>query len=165
MKIKDAILPLLTSDIPARTVDASMSVMEALPLLLDTTDRRLAVSSDGTLVGIVTEGSMLDALGRFIAPRDDSSVITIECTPDQYSASAIANAVEDAGAHLVDLISGPTDHDTLRVTLRVRTLRPEYVMQNLERHGYAVTEAGAHITPDNEVFAERVAALNALLNV
>ncbi|MDE6295962.1 MAG: CBS domain-containing protein, partial [Muribaculaceae bacterium] len=90
MKIKDAILPLLTSDTPTRTVDASLSVMEALPLLLDTAERRLAVTQDGDIVGIVTESSMLDALGRFIAARDDSSVLTIECPPDQYSASAIA---------------------------------------------------------------------------
>ncbi|MDE6296185.1 MAG: hypothetical protein K2M03_09005, partial [Muribaculaceae bacterium] len=77
----------------------------------------------------------------------------------------IDHAVEDAGAHLVDIISGPTDRDALRVTLRVRTLRPEHVMQNLERHGYPVIDAGTHIAPDSAVFAERLAALNAILNV
>lgn len=170
MTIKDAILPYMIDDKPERIVDASTPLIEALPILLDTPDHLIGVGEGEKLLGVVTQASMLQALGRLIVPRDDSSVITAVCPADQYAASTIAHAVEDTGAHLVDLFSGPDINndvypDNLRVTLRVRTLHPEHVIQSLERYGYQVVEAGQHASPDTEIFAERLAALNALLNV
>ncbi|MDE5772887.1 MAG: hypothetical protein K2H86_00335 [Muribaculaceae bacterium] len=170
MTIKDAILPYMIDGKPDRIVNATTPLIEALPLLLDTPDRIIGVGDGDKLLGVVTQSSMLQALGSLIVPRDDSSVITVTCPADRYAASTIAHAVEDAGAHLVDLFSGPdfTDGiypDNLRVTLRVRTLNPGHVMQSLERYGYQVVEAGQHTSPDAEIFAERLASLNALLNV
>lgn len=165
MTIKDAISATSTQGRPACTVSARTPLLEALPSLLDTPDRLLGVEEMGDIVGVVTEVSLLEALGRLIAPRDDSSVITVECPPADYSASMLAHAVEDAGAHLVDLISGPAPDGNIRVTLRVRTLAPDHIIQNLERYGYAVTDAGEHRSPDAEILSERIAGLQALLNV
>lgn len=176
MTIKDAISTRLTTDPPTRIINAAVPIIEALPMLLDTPDRQLGIEDHGTMLGVVTEASMLDTLGRLIVPRDDSSVITAECPADHYSASAIAHAVEDADSHLVDLLTGPAQYpdagmpadaynDRIRITLRVRTLQPEHVIQSLERYGYTVVDTGGRPSPEAELFAERLASLNTLLNV
>lgn len=165
MTIKDAISPRIADQSPSSTVSASTPLIEALPSLLDTPDRLLGVEEHGDLLGVVTEVSLLEALGRLIVPRDDSSVITVDCHPSDYSASTLAHAVEDADAHLVDLFSGPSADGDIRVTLRVRSLEPEHVMQSLERYGFRVVEAGEHHSPDSDVLSERIAGLQALLNV
>ncbi len=176
MTIKDAISPRLTTAAPTRVINAAVPLIEALPMLLDTPDRQLGIEDHGNMLGVVTEASMLETLGRLIVPRDDSSVITAECSADRYSASAIAHAVEDADSHLVDLLTGPaqyptdgvapvTYNDRIRITLRVRTLTPEHVIQSLERYGYNVVDTGGHNSLEADLFAERLASLNSLLNV
>lgn len=150
---------------PGCRTGADTPLLDALPLLLDSPDRRLGVEVGGDLAGVVTERSMLEALGRLIVPRDDSSVITVECPASDYSASALAMAVEDADVHLVDLISRPGEGDTLLVTLRVRTTEPENVISSLERHGYTVIYSGEHHAPVEAILSERIAALQAMLNI
>lgn len=166
MTARNAISTLSTGS-PAshRKVDSSTPLLEVLPLLLDTPGRELAVFSGEEYIGMITETSLLEALGSLIATRDDSSVLTMECDPRDYSASAIARAVEDVDAHLVDLLSRPSGDGLLSVTIRVRTLEPEHVARSLERYGYRVTEAGAHPSPAIDVLSERLAALQLYLNV
>lgn len=166
MTAKDAILNPSQADLePTRHVDSETPLMEVLPLLLDAPGHELAVYSREGYEGTVTESSLLEAFGNMIAPRDDSSVVTVECPAADYSASSISHAVEDGDAHLVDLLSRPGEDGSVRVTLRVRTLDPGNVCQNLERYGYHVVEAGGHASPDDEVLAERLAGLQALLDV
>ena len=109
---------------PLKSVDASMPLLEVLPHLLDAPGRLLGVCEDGVTLGVIDEVSLLEGLGRLIAPRDDSSVLVVESAPQDYSASLLARAVEDVDAHLVDLISHPADDGKLHVTLRVRTSDP-----------------------------------------
>ncbi|MDE6271827.1 MAG: hypothetical protein K2M31_02330 [Muribaculaceae bacterium] len=167
MRAKDIISPRATEVklLPMKTVDSDMPLLEVLPHLLDAPDRLLGVSHDGDALGVIDEVSLLEGLGRMIAERDDSSVITVECQPSQYSASALAHAVEDAGMHLVDLISHPSEGGMIRVTLRVRSLDPMAAVSSLERYGYRVVEAPA--TPDarDALLAERLASLRAILSV
>lgn len=177
MTAKDAISPyrLLDSAIvepgvmeslaPAREVEASLPLLEVLPLLLDAPGRRLRVTAAGSEIGVIDSRSMLEALGRMIAPRDDSSVIEVECAPGDYSASHFAMAVEDADAHLVDLFSAPASDGKIRVTLRVRHSDPTMAVHSLERYGFEVVNAWGAAGSDPEVSRERLSALQAYLNV
>ncbi len=98
-----------------------MPVVNVLPLLLDTPEGLLGVRSGNGFEGVIDRDSLLEGLGRMIAPRDDCSVITLECVPADYSASRIAHAVEeDSDAHLVDMWSTPSEDGKIQVTLRVR---------------------------------------------
>lgn len=149
-----------------RSVSCDMPVFDVLPRLLDSPERCLRVTDGGLTVGIVTQESMLEGLGRFIAARDDSSYVVVECSASDYSASLLAHAVEDAGAHLVDLLSSPAADGRLRVTLRVRHSDPSSVVRSLERYDYEVTEAwGNGRGRDMSVAAERLLSLQTLLNV
>ncbi|MBD5281014.1 MAG: hypothetical protein HDS35_11575 [Bacteroides sp.] len=152
---------------PVRCIEADMPLLEVLPRLLDTPRHEVGVSEDGVSLGVIDQTSLLEGLGRMIAPRDDCSVITIECSPEEYSASSLARAVEDSDTHLVDLLTAPDEEGRLKVTLRVRNSDPTSTVRSLERYDYHVVEAhGAGSTlRDAGVAAERIMALQMLLNV
>lgn len=70
----------------------------------------------------------------------DSSRLLISCPATDYSASRIAQAVEDADARLLNLnvtsIAAPAPH--IVVAIRVGHLNPERVARSIERYGYEV---------------------------
>lgn len=151
---------------PVKSVEADLPVTEVLPRLLDAPDRELEVHDGAVSLGIIDQTSMLEGLGRLIAARDDCSVITVECFPEDYSASQLAHAIEDSDAHLVDLLSRPTPDGRLRVTLRVRHSDPTSAVHNLERYDFHIVEAhGAETARSQEVAMDRLLSLRALLNV
>ena len=156
-----------TSCLPSEKVEWDMPLLDILPRLLDSKDREIAVEEDGEIIGIIDQTSLLDGFGRMIAARDDCSVITVECAPEDYSASIIAHAIEDSDAHLVDLFSAPGDNGHIIVTLRVRRSDPTAAVRSLERYGFLVLEA--HSAGDDiqrmEIATERLLSLQALMNV
>lgn len=152
---------------PVRMVEADMPLLEVLPRLLDTPRREVGVSDGNVSIGVIDQASMLEGIGRMIAARDDCSIITVECRPEEYSASLLAHAVEDSDAHLVDLITTPQEDGNVRVTLRVRHSDPSAAVRSLERYEFRVVEAHGNEddTRDAEIAAERLLALQTLLNV
>lgn len=148
-----------------RIIDGDMPLVDVLPRLLDSGSHSLAVADGDVTLGVITETSLLEGLGRMIAPRDDSSVITLECRPEDYSASMLAHAVENTDSHLVDLWSVPAADGMLRVTLRVRCSDPSAAVRSLERYDFRVVEASGSMVRDAEIASERLLALQTLLNV
>lgn len=148
-------------------IESTMPVLEVLHKLLDSKTRELTVTEEGEAVGIIDESSLLMGLSRMIAPRDDCSIITLECSPQDYSASVIAHAVEDTDAHLVDLLTVPAENGHIHVTLRVRNSDPSSTVRSLERYGFEVLEAnssGASVQ-SIEIATERLLSLQAIMNV
>lgn len=164
---KDIISPLRQLPPPGAlpSVSADMPLVDMLPRLLDAPGRELAVADGDTTLGVADQTSMLEGLGRMIAPRDDSSVVTVECAAGEYSASRLAHAVEDSDAHLVDLWTVPARDGRVSVTLRVRHTDPTAVCRSLERYGYEVTAAHGHDGVAAEIAAERLLALQMMLNL
>ncbi len=97
--------------------------------------------------------------------RDDCSLVTLICSPSDYSASILTHACEDAGAPVVDLLTQPADNLSISVTLRLRCDDPTPAIHNLERYGYEVAEAEGNNYADAVVATERLLELQALLNV
>lgn len=104
-------------------------------------------------------------LQNTLIPRDDCSLIRIQCVPADYSASIITHACEDVGAPVVDLLTSPLDGTTISVTMRLRCEDPSSAVHNLERYGYEVTEAEGNTYADAEIAAERLLELQTMLNV
>lgn len=152
---------------PLRTVEADMPLLELLPRLLDAPGREVGVSDGEKALGVIDQTSMLEGLARMIAARDDCSEVTVECRPEDYSASVLAHAVEDSDAHLVDLLSTPSADGRIRVTIRLRHSDPSAAVRSLERYDFHVVEA--HGAGDNvrdaRIASERLMALQTLLNV
>lgn len=149
------------------TVSGDMPLLELLPRLLDSPTREIGVteSEESGVTGIVDQTSLLEALGRMIAPRDDCSVIDLECAPADYSASLIARAVEDVDVHLVDLLTAPAEDGKMHVTLRVRCEDPTPVVHSLERYGYEIINAHGHTDICRTAAIERLLELQAIINV
>lgn len=167
MKAREILSPAVRPEgvVPLRTVEGTMPVLEVLPRLLDTPGRELGVVEGSRMLGVIDQTSMLEGLGRMIVPRDDCSVIVIECAAGDYSASHIARAVEDTDVHLVDLFSAPAEEGKVRVTLRARCLDPAAASHSLERYGYSVVETSGDHYQDGEVAMERLLGLQSYLNV
>lgn len=104
-------------------------------------------------------------LQNTLIPRDDCSLIKLQCDPADYSASILTHACEDVGAPVVDLLTSPNDGTTITVTMRLRCEDPSPAIHSLERYGYEVTEAEGNRYADARISAERLLELQALLNV
>lgn len=100
-----------------------------------------------------------------LIPRDDCSLIKLQCVPADYSASILTHACEDVGAPVVDLLTSPLDGSNIVVTLRVRCEDPSSAVHNLERYGYEVTEVQGNSYADASVAAERLLELQTILNL
>lgn len=151
--------------LPAGKVESGVHLLDVLPQLLESPGRVLAVTENGAESGYIDSDSMLEALSRQIAPRFDCCVVEIECAPQDYSASHIARAVEDADVHLVDLLTNPAQDGMLRVTLRVRCEDPGSVIHSLERYGYNVIASFGKSSSEASIDVERLLAVQALINV
>lgn len=167
MTAKEAISPVirLEKGVDLPQVEGGMPLLEVLPRLLESPGRLLEVDESGERIGVIDQTSLLEAMGRMIAARDDSSVVTVECTPGEYSASRLSHAVEDADVHLVDLLTAPWEEGKLHVTLRVRCEDPTSVVHNLERYGYDVVESHGEYSRDATVAMERLLSLKAMMDV
>ncbi|MDE7179972.1 MAG: hypothetical protein K2N88_02070 [Muribaculaceae bacterium] len=150
---------------PSQVVDGGMHLLEVLPRLLEAPERRLTVTDSGHDAGTIDQTSLLEALGRQISPRHDCCVIEILCAPQDYSASLIARAVEDADVHLVDMLTNPADAGMLRVTLRVRCEDAGAPVASLERYGFRVENVFGSAEAFPSVALERLLALQTLINV
>ena len=96
------------------------------------------------------QGKALDTIERIYPGNDESSELTIECNRQDYSASAIARAVEDCNAHLINLnvTSQPAKNsESVVVDLRISHRNSEAVARSLERYGFVVTSAS--FVPDD----------------
>lgn len=81
--------------------------------------------------------------------RQDSSRLLVACAPRDYSASAIAKAVEDCDAQLEGLsVTGMRDAaGRLVIALAAGSASPEGITRSLERYGYEVILATGQHTP------------------
>ena len=105
---------------------------------------------------------------RLFPPQEEECAITVCCTPGQFSASAIARAVEDCDAHLINLnvTSDRTADGELVVELRINHRHGESVARSLERYGYTVMSvAGATGDPSESVARERIGELLHYLDI
>lgn len=118
-------------------------------------------------LGIIDRQSMLKAVAALFPQLNESTELTITCPPSQYSASAIAHAVEDADAHLLNLnVTAGTEPNSLTtVVLRVNHSRGESVAKSLSRYGYETIEIAVPNGITSVEMVDRVRELVHYLNV
>lgn len=94
----------------------------------------------------------------------DSCELLVACPPGNYSASALAKAVEDCDAQLLALsVTGMRDAEgRLVVMLRANTRADRGIVRSLERYGYETLHSTGNLTP--EARAEAMARVNELLH-
>lgn len=107
--------------------------------------------------------------GQLLYPASaERAELLVAVCPDDYSAAAIAHAVEDCDVHLVNLnlTSARTPAGELVVALRVDCAGADAVTRSLERYGYTVIAAsGPGMSVDDEEGRRRAAELLHLLEI
>lgn len=146
-------------------VSADMPVVDLLPRLLDSPSHTLSVRDGSRELGLLTETILLEGLAKEFAQREDRPIVTIVCAPADYSASAIAKAVEDAGVHVLDMWTGLTPDGRTSVSLRVGCEDPSAVVHSLERYGYNIQSVHSRTYADAALAFERLLALRTYMNV
>lgn len=147
------------------SVSADTHIIEVLHCLLDSPTHLLSVYDNGSFIGTIDYQSMLKGLSDMIVYRDECSVLNVSCRLNDYSASAIARAVEDVDAHLLDLITTPSEDEYINVALRVSHSDPSAVEKSLLRYGFEVTDSFSKHSVNGDIAAERLAQLAVFLNV
>lgn len=109
-------------------------------------------------------------LARLMPPLEEVSELTVACSRADYSASAIARAVEDCDAHLLNLnvTSEPSSDGRMLVELRISHRNACPVARSLERYGYSVvgvSQDGAAGDGADAVARERVVQLLHYLDI
>lgn len=146
-------------------VDANEHIFEILPRLTDSPNLSLVVTDNGKAIGRINADAMVNGLANTIIGRDDCSIIIVECTPENFSASKIAHAIEDADAHLFDMISTPTDSGMVRITLRIGHIDPSAAIRSIERYEMTVVDAFASNFKSAEISSQRLHELSVYLNI
>lgn len=86
--------------------------------------------------------TLVDAehFAHLMPPQTEASVLTVACRPGDFSASALARAVEDSDAHLINLNVTDRRLDDGRITVELRTNHRNSLStaRSLERYGYEV---------------------------
>lgn len=112
--------------------------------------------------------SEMERLTTLIPPQPESAELTVSCAPADFLASAIARAVEDADAHLINLNVTSRRHPdgSLLVHLRVNRRSPAAVARSLQRYGFTVIDGGpAEASPLDSTLSDRAAQLLRILDV
>ena len=121
----------------------------------------------GAYIGSVDTESALASVARMFPQLQESTELTVTCAPGDYSASAIAHAVEDADAHLLNLnvVEGTEPQSRTTVLLRVNHSRGESVARSLMRYGYDTVEMSGNSGPGDSGMMERINELLHYLDV
>lgn len=107
-------------------------------------------------------------LMHLMPPLPDAAELSVSCRPEQFSASAIARAVEDCNAHLLNMnvTSRRLADDSLVVALRINHRSAAAVGRSLERYGFTVLDSmDLGTDPADEALRLRAAELIHLLEL
>ena len=108
--------------------------------------------------------SASDKLEALLPQHADGCELLVACRPEDFSASAIARAVEDCDARLLALtetaMRTPDDHPV--VLVRADTRNADAIARSLARYGYQTVDTSARLTPEQQ--SEAMARINELLH-
>lgn len=99
-------------------------------------------------------------------PQPEASRLLVACYPANFCASALARAIEDTNAHLINMnvTAWRLDDGRLTIELRTNRLNSSAAARSLERYGYeviATDETEPHET-DSHLRARAAELLNIL---
>jgi hypothetical protein len=109
----------------------------------------------------------LPEISTLYPPITESSRLLIGCQRSEFSASAIAHAVEDCDAHLLNLnVTSLSDEEAqVVIDLRVNHRNPARIAQSLERYGYTILALDEEALLDDETIRSRFDQLMFLLDL
>lgn len=113
------------------------------------------------------QAAQAERLAQLMPPQPEAAELTVRCGRGDFLASAIARAVEDCDAHLINLnvTSGRHTDGSLLVHLRINRRNPESVARSLRRYGFDVVDGDARSADIDSTVADNANYLLRLINV
>lgn len=105
-----------------------------------------------------------EQLQTLLPPGGDGCELLVACRPDDYSASAIARAVEDCDARLLALtVTAMRTADGYPVVLvRADTRNGAAIERSLARYGFTTVSTSSKLTPEQQ--SRAIARISELLH-
>lgn len=115
---------------------------------------------------LIAKENKISKFEQFFPYNPDSCRLTVVCPRAHYAASAIARAVEDADASLLNLNVTSLDagEGFVSVDIRVDHRDPQRVIRSLERYGFTVTGTDA-TTASDDTLRRRYDELMKIINI
>lgn len=151
-------------DVCRPQTQGDVHILDTLGLLASSPDNMADIVSAGGDLSTVSPRQLLKVLSVIFPAVEDSSLIEISCRPEDYSASEVSRAVEDADCRLLGLWTRPDTDGTLRVLLRAGRRDPREAARSLERYGYEVTYTDSSESLQ-QISDERLAAIRLYLGI
>ena len=125
------------------------------------------LSDLATMAAATGPGTHSDPLAVLFPAGTEACELLVACSPEDYSASRLARAVEDCDAHLVNMnLTGVrTLASELVIALRVALTNPNPVIRSLERYGFRIISSYAPVDFINEEEEESRARAAELLHL
>jgi acetoin utilization protein AcuB len=134
----DAIVETVMTPNPATTTPAT-TVEQAAAFMRVRKLGALPVVEGDTLVGIVSESDLLDALTRLCAVLEPTTAIDLECDDDPDAPSRISRLLERHGGRVAWMTATRTRNGRQRISFRTRMPIGAAPERLLEEAGYPVT--------------------------
>ncbi len=120
------------------TVTPAVPVERAALLLRERKIGALPVVEGDTLVGIVSESDLLEALTKLCAMLDPTTAIELECADDPEAPARIRRVLERHGGRVAWLTAVRTHGDRQRISFRTRMPMGSAPERLLEEAGFPV---------------------------
>jgi len=132
-----AIGDIMTRDVI--TLAPSTPVEEAGGLMIREKISALPVTSEGRLVGIVTETDVLDVFVRALGAGEPSSRLEIKLGADGGALADIVRIIESAGTRISSVMTLADAGGGREIVIRMPTINPLPAVHALAAKGYSVT--------------------------
>lgn len=142
-------------------------ILEALGTVAGSSDGSADVCGhDGKVEGRITGSDMLSALNDIFAPGLGCSLIEVECDRNDYSASRLAMAVEDADVSLLGLWRMPyRGRDAVSALMMIDSEAPAAACRSLRRYGYSARPAAGVPDENMQLALNNIEALKMYLEM
>lgn len=129
--------------------------------------KRLKSKDDILIQNARHTGGTLHSEERLFPPNEESCELSVACRREEYSASRIAHAIEDAEAHLLNLnvTSETTELGEVIADIRISHRDAGAATRSLERYGYRVTGMRYGFDRHAEMLQRRIDELLSHINV
>lgn len=103
----------------------------------------MAIENDILTCLADSQAPAAERLAELMPPDSEVAELMVKCAPADFMASAIARAVEDCNAHLINMNVTSARHSdgSLMVHLRINLRNAGPVARSLERYGFEIIDS------------------------
>ena len=113
----------------------------------------IPVASEGQYRGLVKRHDIFDRFARMLSTQESGAILALELDPRDYSLSQLVYTIEQNDVKILSIASesGPSEHDRIRVTLKLNVKDASRVRHMMEHYGYTVVASFSEDESDEDL--------------